>query len=344
MSMKVYCAKDEGEIFNRILRDNEFEVVIGSGTIDEQLLASCDVLVQGKGYVTEQTLDAAPKLKMVSKYGVGYERIDVKACTQKNIFVSNTPGVNTISVAEHTMALILAVAKQLHPVSLCLHKEIPDNSCKARYPSFELYGKTLLVAGLGAIGRRVARLAHAFGMSVIGYDPYLPAEMTPDFVTRYDTLEEALPLADVVSLHVAGLECNRNLICDKTLRLMKPNSILINTTRGLVVNERDLYQALVEKRIAGAGLDVFADEPLLPGNPLLTLENVVTTAHCAANTKDAQMRTQVECARNILLYFSGELPAGSLNGKEIQRYKPAKACSAGTEGGKALHESVQNPV
>lgn len=310
----VYLVLDEGETLKEILRENHIKVLTGDGNFNEEYLGQCNALIPGKQRVTREVLEKAPNLKIVAKYGVGIDRIDVDACTTRKIIVTNTPLANYISVAEHTMALMIAVSKHLVETSLYLKREYSDYiGCRKRYHPVELNGKTLFLVGLGNIGRKVAEFAQAFHMQVVAYDPYLKPELKPEYVTMVNTLEKGLKVADIVSLHAPGLQSNHNLIDEKALRLMKPESIIINTSRGTLIDEKALYEALKEHRIMGAGLDVFAEEPICPGNPLMTLENVIASPHHAANSREAHVRAERDCAENILSCFAGERPKYALN-------------------------------
>ena len=314
MEKMVYVVRSHGDLLVEKLQQEGFEVVVGNGKPEEEYLARSNVLMPGgKVTVDAALLDLAPNLKLVAKSGVGYDRIDVAECTRRGIYVANTPLTNYLSVAEHAMMLMLATAKKVYPISIYLRHTYPDFWCRERYEGSELYGKTLAIIGLGNIGRRVAELSHAFGMHVIGYDPYADPEKIPAFVERVESVDEVLSRGDFVSLHVAGGPATKHMINMDSLKKMKPNAILINVARGSVVDEEALADALEQGIIAGAGLDVFENEPLLPKNRLMLMENVVATPHCAGNTADARLRTQTDCVANILDYYSGKAPRFALN-------------------------------
>lgn len=314
MDKMVYVVRNHGDLLVEQLRQHGFEVVVGNGQPEEKYLARCHILMPGgKVTVDAALLDLAPNLELVAKSGVGYDRIDVEECTRRGIYVANTPLTNYLSVAEHALMLMLATAKKVYPISIYLRHTYPDFWCRERYEGGELYGKTLGIIGLGNIGRRVAELASAFGMRVIGYDPYATPERIPAFVERVETLDEIYAQGDFVSLHVAGSPATKHMIDMDALKKMKPNAILINVARGSVVDENALVEALEKGIIAGAGLDVFENEPLLPHNRLMLMENVVATPHCAGNTADARLRTQTDCVANILDYCSGKVPRFALN-------------------------------
>lgn len=320
MSKCVYMVRDHGPKLRELLEQEGFRVIIGNGKPEREPLAQCHVLMPG-GKVTVDTtlLDGAPMLELIVKSGVGHDRIDLDECTQRGIFVANTPLTNYLSVAEHTMMLMLAAAKKVYPISIYLRHEYPDFWCRERYEGFELCGKVLCVVGLGNIGRRVAELAHAFGMNILGVDPYVDPAKLPGYIRLEQNLSAALAQGDFVTLHVAGGDATRHMIGAPELAVMKNSSILINVARGSVVDEAALAAALRDGTIAGAGLDVFEQEPLQAHNPLMLLENVVATPHCAGNTTDARLRTQLDCMENIRDFYCGNEPRFAINHPPMRR-------------------------
>jgi D-3-phosphoglycerate dehydrogenase len=242
-----------------------------------------DVVLSLRAYsrFTRRVLDESPSLRMISIWGTGTDNVDVDACRERGISVTNTPGVNAHSVAEHTLALMLAVTRQIPAM---------DRGVRAgQWPRallVQLEGKTLGVIGLGAIGRRVATLATAFGMRV------LAASWGPDdgraaaVGAKHVTLETLLGESDIVSVHMRLSAETNGILNRERLALMKPSSFLINTARGALVDRDALIDALRDGRIAGAGLDVFHDEPIGANDPLLSLPNVVMTPHNAGTTQE----------------------------------------------------------
>ena len=306
----VYVVNGKAALTAEILQKQGFRVEVGEGVIKDEILKDTWALLPGRAKVPDEVLEKAPHLKLVCKQGVGVERIDVEACTKRGICVANTPNSNFISVAEHTILLMLAAAKWLYPLS----RDLRWTKCSEQnYFATELMGKTLSVIGLGRIGMRVAELGHAFGMNVVAYVRNPKGRQIPEYISLAETMDEAIEKADVLSLHVAGTEENCNLIGKRELELMKKSSILINTTRGFVVDEEALYEALKSRQIAGAGLDVFADESMDPSNPLLELDNLVATPHTAANTKESRRRAFEECAEIVMEFAQGKRPASALN-------------------------------
>ena len=298
----------------KYLEEYGFETWLETGTAkDKEMLARCWAIVPGRWILNEEVLQQCPNLKIICKTGVGLDRIDIPACTAHGVCVSNTPLSNATSVAEHAMMLMLAVAKQLYPISLYIRRDYPDLNTSTRYRGLELNGKTLAVIGVGNIGSRVVKLAHAFNMNIIGVDPAVDRTKLPDYIEWSDSMDAILPRADFVTVHVSGIAENRGLIGEKQFDLMKESAIFVNTSRGFVVDEDALYRALVNKSIAGAGLDVFAVEPLKTGNPIMRLENFVATPHNAANTPEARNRGMEECARIIKEYAEGKRPDSAAN-------------------------------
>jgi D-3-phosphoglycerate dehydrogenase len=263
-------------------------------------IGDADVVVNIRAHarVTKRVVTACPRLRLVSVWGTGTDHIDLTACRARGITVTNTPGVNAHAVAEHTMALMLAVMRRIPAM---------DADVRAgRWPRgmlVQLEGKTLGLIGLGAIGRRVAALAAAFGMRV------LAATFGPDSGraaaagARHVTIEELLRESDVVSLHLRLSEKSASYLNRERLGLMKPTAYLINTARAGLVDRSALIDGLRDGRIAGAGLDVFHEEPIAPGDPLLALPNVVLTPHNAGTTQevvDAGLRRAVENVERFL--------------------------------------------
>lgn len=270
-----------------------------------EVLPGCAATLAGSEPYTRAAIAeaAARGLKVIARAGVGYDAVDLQAATDHGVAVCFAPGTNQDAVAEHTFTLILALAKNLIPQ----HTLIKEGQWPRR-ANLPLRGKTLGVVGLGRIGRAVARVGQAFQMNVIAHEPFPDA----DYATKHGIpllpLDDVLRQSDWVSLHLPMLAESKHIICTRTLALMKPTAYLINTSRGGVINEPDLYDALKNKRIAGAGLDVFDEEP--PGNnPLLTLDNVVMTAHTAGVDLKSRDDMANLAARAIVKTLQGEWPA-----------------------------------
>lgn len=286
--------------------DNEKE------KFDEHIKGAECLLLSTAYQMTKEVIDAAKKLKVISRTGVGVDNVDVKAATERNVLVLNTPEANSISVAEHTLALIISISKQL----LMYDSELRAGNFAIRRTnkSVDIDGKTLGLIGCGRIGRFTAeKCKAAFGMQVIGYDPYI--KELPG-ITLYESIEEVFKRADYISLHIPLTDETRNLVGEKLLSVMKPTAYIINTSRGGIVDEAALAEALKENRIAGAALDVLESEPPKADNPLLPLKNVILTPHSAALTKECSARVAYEAALGISDYLKGNTPKFVFN-KEL---------------------------
>jgi D-3-phosphoglycerate dehydrogenase len=265
-------------------------------------IGAADALISGTEPVTARVLDAAPKLKVLSKHGVGYENIDLDAAKARGIPVAIAGGAIADSVADLAMGLLLALARQ-----------IPQGnaSVKAgawqRFIGPELRDKTLGIVGLGQIGKGLCRRAKGFGMRIAAYDTYPDATFAASWGVTYLSLDDLLAQADFVSLHAPMTPETRQLIGAAQLARMKPTAYLINTARGELVDEAALYTALKDGVIAGAAADVFATEP--PGDsPLLTLENFLAMPHCGGQTPEGLRRMGEITAENALRVLRGEEP------------------------------------
>ena len=275
-------------------------------------LADAEYLLVASRRVTSELLNAAPRLRHVQHQGVGYDNVDVGACAARGLTVSLTPEGTTTGVAEHTFLLILALYKHLREAESRLRAG-GWPVWELRASSFELAGKTLGLVGFGRIGQAVARRAAAFEAHVLYYDPVRPAEETAAALgATYRPLDELLHTADLVSLQLPLSAQTRHVIGTRELALMQRHAVLINTARGPLVDEAALVQALRQGTIAGAGLDVFDQEPTPADNPLLQLENVVLTPHISAGTADA-FRTKMRAAvANLQRVSRGEPPINAV--------------------------------
>jgi D-3-phosphoglycerate dehydrogenase len=254
------------------------------------------LIVRSATRVDAALLDGAPDLKVVARAGVGVDNIDVVAASQRGVAVMNAPGGNTISAAELTMALLLAVARRVTVADRSIRQGRWERSSLR---GVELRGKTLGVIGAGRIGWEVAQRCRAFAMDIIVYDPYLPAERVDELHPHLVSLDGLIENADVITLHVPLNAETRGLIGEETLARMKKGAFVLNVSRGGVVDETALAKALRNGRIAGAGLDVYEHEPLSPDSPLLDAPNLVLTPHLGASTKEAQIQVALEVARSM---------------------------------------------
>ncbi len=279
-------------------------------TLKRDLLPAADALiVRSRVKVTADLIAAAPRLRVIGRAGVGVDNIDLEAATERGIVVVNVADGNTVAVAEHVFALLLALVRRLVPAAASLRQGRWERN---RFVGEELRGKVMGLVGFGRIGQEVAQRARAFGMAVLAYDPYVPAARIRQLGAEPAALDDLLARADVVSVHTPLTPATRNLIDAGALARMRPGAYLIHTARGGIVDEQALYQALAEGRLAGAGLDVFATEP--PGeSPLLELPNVVATPHLGGSTREAQAYNARAIAEQVLRALQGQPVRGAVN-------------------------------
>lgn len=255
--------------------------------------------------VNRQVMEKAANLKVIGRTGVGYDSVDVKAATELGIPVVITPGANNRAVAEHSLTMMLAIAKNLVEAQVETTKgnwEIRD-----AHKQFELYGKKAGIIGLGRIGRDTASLCSAIGMKVAGYDPFLTKEQIENLGYEYYADYEALlKECDVISIHVPLTKDTENMIAAKQLKEMKKTAIIVNCSRGGIINEADLVEALNNDVIAGAGLDVFEGEELREGNPLLNAKNLTFSPHSAAQTREAVINMATMCVEGCRAVCAGK--------------------------------------
>jgi len=287
--------------------------------------------------LTRELLDAADELLVIARTGGGLDNVDVAAASEKGIIVTSNLGVNTRSAAEHVLALMLALSKRL-PV---MDQAVRRGNFGIRYQNLprDISGKTIGLLGFGRIGSEIGRICRqVFGMRVMAYDPYLADQKKAEFSERasFTGLKELLSESDIISIHVPLTAQTRHLLGEAEISLMKPDAILINASRGGVVNEDALVQALQNHKIAGAGLDVFSKEPVPADHPLLKLENVILTPHTAALTRECTTRMATEAVECVLDVFAGREPRNVANPQVLEsgRWKQAARKLGSWEAGK----------
>lgn len=318
MSYLVYIPQDIEEAGKEYLTEKGYEYKVGSDISQETLIrevAECDaILTRSNAIINEQVIQAGKNLKVIAKYGVGLDNIDIKAATKRNIYVTNTPEANANVVAEHVMAFMLALSKNLLPMDKELRKG--NFSFRSKRFSVDLEHKTLGIIGLGRIGRLVAKKAHhGFDMNVIGYDPYITSTISE--IEKVDGMEQIFRNSDFITLHLPLTEGTRGIIGTKEFSMMKPSAYFINAARGGVANEGALAEALEQGVIAGAGIDVFEQEPPAMDNRLFSLENVIVTPHSAALSKEGSDRMSLHAAMEVDQVLSGEKPKWLVNEVKI---------------------------
>lgn len=267
---------------------------------DEMLAAvpTADALVIRSGTTVDaEVFEKAEKLKVIARAGVGVDNVDLDEATKRGVVVMNTPDGNTISTAEHTFGLMLALARHI-PVS---HGSMNEGRWDRKaYTGVELRGKTLGIVGFGRIGRAVAKRALAFEMTVVTADPYIPADVAHDFGVELVTRDALFAQSDFITLHTVASDETRHMINADSIASMKPGVRIINAARGALIDDDALAAALKSGQVAGAALDVYATEPPPADNPLVHLPNVVHTPHLAASTTDAQVNVGIDAANEVI--------------------------------------------
>jgi D-3-phosphoglycerate dehydrogenase len=322
MKPKILITDDEVHVENIIndlaavadvakCENNKEETLVKAAKDADLIMVSCFTSISAA------VLKSAKNLKAVLKYGVGIDNIDLDAATQKGILVVNCPEYGSDTIAEHAFALIICLAKKLLQIDALMREKgwlWPSTELLGT----ELLGKTLGLIGFGRIGRAMAFKALGFGMKLNIYDPYVSSDLVRDFKTEFVSLDTLLQDSDVVTIHCTLTSETENLVGAAELKKMKKTAFLIDVSRGAIIEEKALLTALQENWIAGAGLDVFADEPLLPGHPLLALDNVILTPHLAWYTKEAAARLERETLQRALEILKGKNPKNVKNPEVLE--------------------------
>jgi len=310
MAYKVLIPQDVVEEGKKYLTDRGYEIKMGKGISVSQIaedVADCDAILARTAPFPREVIEAGKRLKVIARHGVGCDNIDVKAAAEHGVLVTFTPEANAVSVAEYTIGKIVALARYFLPGDRATRTGAWEQ--RNKFPAVDLEGKVLGLVGAGRVGTKVAKKAF-FGldMKIVVYDPYIreirdvpEAEIVTDPGVIFRE-------SDFISLHVPATPETKGMVGKKYLDMMKPSSFLINAARGEIVNEKDLYDTLKGKRIAGAALDVFDPEPPKNDNPLYTLDNVILTPHNAALTREAMTRMAVGAAMGIDDVLSGRTP------------------------------------
>ena len=292
------------------------ELVGVDGASEDEIVEGAkdaDVILTGGAEMTRWVMERLPKCQAIVRYGVGYDTVDVDAATDNNILVVNIPDFCFEEVSSHAIVLLLACAKKVSLLNNLTKQGNWAEAKRAQIPMVPIQGQTLGVVGCGRIGRATARKAQCFSLRTIGNDPYVDKALVDELEVPLMGLPELLRESDFVSLHTPLNEETRHLIGEKELKQMKPSAYLINTARGPVVDEAALIKALQEKWIAGAGLDVFEEEPVNPDNPLLKMDNVVVTPHSASYSDEAFRRLRRSVGQEAARIVSGRWPKNVVN-------------------------------
>jgi len=316
---KILISDSIDEKCTEILKSAGFEVNYKTDFSKEELLSVISdynsLVVRSSTQVDVELIEKMDKMEVIGRAGAGVDNIDVKAATRKGILVMNTPGGNTISASEHTMALMLATARKIPQANISLHLKKWD---RKRFQGSELFGKTLGLIGLGKIGKEVAIRAKAFGMKVISFDPLVSADAISDLEIQLVPVEDIWKNADIISMHTPLNDRTKNLISYDQLTKCKTGVVIINCARGGIVNERDLLKALKEGKVSAAGLDVFETEPPDFSIGLIQHPSVVSTPHLGASTEEAQQKVAIQVAEQIVDYFNNESLSGAVNASALK--------------------------
>jgi D-3-phosphoglycerate dehydrogenase len=292
------------------------------------IIGEYDAIVVRSSKLTGKMIEAGKRLKVIGRHGIGTDNLDIETANRQQVIVVNTPEANVISVAEHVMGAMLALCKRLGEADCALRKgvfdrpgSLPGLVDKLGYTTLELYGKTVGLIGVGKIARQVAKMCiNGFNMKAYGFDAYLkPEDIRSAGVEPCDTIEEVVSKADFVSVHVPLTPGTKDLIDEKIISGMKPTAILINAARGGVVNEQALYNALKQKTIAAAAVDVFAKEPPGKDHPFFELDNILVTPHMAAMSDGAIYRMAIDVAQGVIDVLEGREPKYWFNKRAFEK-------------------------
>jgi glyoxylate reductase len=273
----------------------------------ENKLKKAYAVLVGSERINSEYLDKAPNLKIVSRFGVGYDSVDVEECIKRGIIVTHTPDVLSSGVADHTWALILGFNR---------HIPLADSYTKTRWAKREGYipfgwdteDKILGILGLGRIGLEVLKRARGFPVKTIYFDVFRRKDLEEKYGVEYVAFSELLKRSDILTIHTALTDSTRGMINEEALAMMKPSAVIVNTSRGPVIDEKALINSLKERKIRGAALDVFEKEPTPLDNPLLNLDNVVLSPHCASATWETRRKMAIRAVENIKAFLEGKRP------------------------------------
>jgi len=303
-----------------ILESNGFIVDYKPGIKEDEIISIIKdyvvLIVRSGTKVTKKIIDAASSLELIARAGAGVDNIDVNAATHRGIIVMNTPGGNTLSTAEHTMALLLSMCRNIPKANNELKQGIWD---RKKYIGTELFGKRIGIIGLGKIGKEVAIRCKAFGMDVLGYDPILTQDAAQKIGVKLVSIDEIFETSDIITVHVPFSNETKNLIDRNALKKCKDGVKIINCARGGIVNEDALLEALNNKKVSAAALDVFENEPPQFPNELISHPNVVVTPHIGASTREAQEKVAVQIAQQIVDYYNNGNLIGAVNAYTLEK-------------------------
>ncbi|MCK4262042.1 phosphoglycerate dehydrogenase, partial [bacterium] len=312
--MKVLVSDPLSEEGLEILKkEKDIEVKVATKLSTDELkkrIKDADALIVRSGTnVTTELIQAGSSLKVIGRAGVGVDNVDVEAATEKGVIVMNSPGANTISTAEHTVALLLSLSRNIPQAYLSLKQKKWE---RKKFMGVEVFNKTLGIVGLGRIGGEVAKRALAFGMRVVGYDPYIRSEAAMRAGVELVEIRDLLSRSDYITVHVPLTDETRHLIGKKEFEVMKEGVRIINCARGGIIDESALYEAIKKGKVAGAAFDVFEREPPVD-NPLLEFDSVVASPHLGASTEEAQVGVAVDIAGQIIDFLKKGIIRNAVN-------------------------------
>ena len=326
--MKVFVADDVNEDKLAPLRDAGIDIVIKTKLDGEALatqMADADgVIVRSATKITAELMDRAPNLRVIGRAGVGVDNIDVRAATQRGIVVMNAPDGNTITTAEHTIALLVSMARNIPQAHTKLQNGEWD---KKSFVGVELNGKTLGVVGLGRIGKHVSQIARGFGMQIVAFDPFISPDQAKELGIELDTLNGVFARADFITIHTPVTDETRGIVGKEAFAKMKKGVRIVNCARGGLVDETALLEAIDGGTVAAAALDVFSTEPLPADSPLLGRTNMITTPHLGASTTEAQEGVALTVAEQMRDYLvtgtlRGAVNAPSMAAADVEALQP----------------------
>ena len=295
------------------------DVVLAGGCSEEAVLADIKdiygIVLKSKTKITRRIIESASELRIISRTGAGYDNVDIQAASDHNVMVCNLPGINAVSVAEHTMAFIFALAKKIPEMDGFVRNGKWNK--RSELISTELEGKTLGIMGLGQIGYRVMKLAQAFGMKTLVSDPFVEKKYAGQTAFAA-SLEELFTVSDFITVHIPNMAQTRHLVSKDLLCLMKQGAFIVNTSRGEVIDEKALIGVLEQNRISGAALDVFENEPLALDHPFIKMKNVILSPHIAALTKECGAKMTLEAVSQVVECLEGKIPPHIVNRSQIK--------------------------
>jgi D-3-phosphoglycerate dehydrogenase / 2-oxoglutarate reductase len=311
-----------------VLLRKKYQVDVNTGLSEEEIIKIIPdydaMIVRSQTKVTSKIIEAAKKMKIIGRAGVGVDNIDVNSATQKGIIVVNSPEGNTIAAAEHSFALLLSITRNIPNAHISLQKGEWNRS---KFTGTEVMGKTLGVIGLGKIGRKVVSYAQGMGMNVIGYDPYITEDFANQIGVSLFSLDDVLKQSDYLTVHVPKTKETQSLINKEKFSIMKDGVFIVNCARGGIIDEKDLREAALSGKVGAAAIDVFTEEPIVKDNPLLGVENIITTPHLGAATNEAQVNVAIDVAEQIYDVLDGGQARSavniiSLNPEQLKHVKP----------------------